>query len=192
MPLAFARGYGGSTIVYTGTSLIAPERVIRRWEVPGLDHADLERRSRKYIAENNVHLLEAERLNENNRLFVEGASKAGFHAGQFPLNLRGCRGSSLCNLGCPNAAKQGTNRVLLPAAERRGVEVITRAQVIRIEERRLHVVVSPRPAGGKGADPEWPPGEYVVEAGHVVLAAGALGTPPLLQTSGLPGLPPSA
>jgi choline dehydrogenase-like flavoprotein len=191
MTLAFARGYGGSTLVYTGTSLIAPERVIRRWGVPGLDHADVERRSLKYAAQNNVHPLEPDRLNQNNLLFVEGAARTGFRARQFPLNLRGCRGSSLCNLGCPNAAKQGTNRVQLPAAERRGVEIITRAEVIRIEERRLHVVVSPRPAGGKGADPEWPPGEYVVEAGHVVLAAGALGTPPLLQKSGLPGLPRS-
>ncbi len=189
MTLAFARGYGGSTLVYTGTSLIAPERVIHRWGVPGLTHADVERRSRRYIAENNVHLLEPERLNENNRLFVEGAEKAGYRAEQFPLNLRGCRGSSLCNLGCPNAAKQGTHRVQLPAAERQGVEVVTRAEVTRIEERRLRVVVSPRPAGGKGTDPEWAPGEYVVEADQVILAAGALGSPPLLLRSGLPGLP---
>ena len=59
MTLAFGRGYGGSTIVYTGTSLIAPERVIREWNVPGLDHADIERRSRRYMVENNVHLLPA-------------------------------------------------------------------------------------------------------------------------------------
>jgi choline dehydrogenase-like flavoprotein len=30
MTLAMGRGYGGSTVVYTGTSLLAPERVIRR------------------------------------------------------------------------------------------------------------------------------------------------------------------
>src|SRR5690606_12565360 len=36
MTLAFGRVYGGSTVVSTGTSLIAPERVIRRWGVPGL------------------------------------------------------------------------------------------------------------------------------------------------------------
>ena len=40
MTLAFAAAYGGSTVVYTGTSLTAPERVIRHWNVPGLDHAD--------------------------------------------------------------------------------------------------------------------------------------------------------
>lgn len=190
MTLAFGRGYGGSTIVYTGTSLIAPERVIRQWNVPGLDHADVDRRARRYMAENNVHLLAPELINDNNRLFVEGCATAGYHAEQFPLNLRGCRGSSLCNLGCPNGAKQGTNRVQLPAAERAGVEVVTRAEVRRVGERRLEVRVHPRPEGGKGSEPEWRPGDYIVEAGTVVLAGGAIGTSALLLRSGLAGLPP--
>lgn len=189
MTLAFAHGYGGSTLVYTGTSLTAPERVLQRWNVPGIDHADMVARSRKYMAENNVHLLPPDELNQNNRLFVEGAARAGYRAEQFPLNLRGCRGSSLCNLGCPNQAKQGTNRVQLPSAERQGVEVATRARVDAIAERRLKVTVLPRLAGGKGTDPEWSPGEYLVEADTVVLAGGALGSPPLLLRSGLAGLP---
>ena len=189
MTLAFARGYGGSTIVYTGTSLVAPERVIREWNVPGLGPAEVAERSARYIGENSVHLLPDDLINENNRLFVEGAATAGLHAEQFPLNLKGCRGSSLCNLGCPNAAKQGTNRVQLPAAERAGVTVVTRAEVVRLGERRLTVRVGARPPGGKGAESEWAPGNYEIEAGMVVLAAGALGTPALLLGSGLTGLP---
>lgn len=189
MTLAYAEGYGGSTIVYTGTSLVAPARVIHQWRVPGLSPDDLSARSRRYAAENNVHPLPASLLNDNNRLFAEGAANAGYVAEQFPLNLRGCRGSSLCNLGCPNAAKQGTNRVQLPSAERQGVEVITRAEALRLGERNLTVRVSPRPAGGKGTDPEWEPGEYSVKADTVVLAGGVMGTVPLLLRSGLPGLP---
>ncbi len=189
MTLAFARGYGGTTIVYTGTSLVAPERVIAAWNVPGLDHADLAARSRRYLGENNVAPLPPELLNDNNRLFVEGAQAAGFHAEQFPLNLKGCRGSSLCNLGCPNAAKQGTNRVQLPNAERQGVTVISRAEVLGIGERRLSVRVHPRPAGGKGLESEWPPGDWSIDADMIVLAAGAIGTPTLLLRSAPAGLP---
>ena len=189
MTLAFGQGYGGSTIIYTGTSLIAPERVIRSWNIPGLDHADVERRSRRYMIENNVQLLEPERINDNNRLFVEGCERTGHHAEQFPLNLRGCRGSSLCNLGCPNRAKQGTNRVQLPNAEQRGVEVVTRAEVIGMGDRMLRLVVHARPPGGKGTDPEWKPGEYQVSAGTVVLAAGSIGTSALLLRSRLTGAP---
>ncbi|MFN0177806.1 MAG: GMC family oxidoreductase N-terminal domain-containing protein [Gemmatimonadales bacterium] len=190
MTLAFARGYGGSTIVYTGTSLVAPERVITHWNVPELDHADLARRSARYQAENNVALLPDELLNDNNRLFLTGATAAGYRAEQFPLNLRGCRGSSLCNLGCPNAAKQGTNRVQLPAAERQGVSVVTRAEVTRLGERQLQVLVHAKPPGAKGRESEWAPGDYLIDADTVVLAAGAIGTPALLLASTLTGLPP--
>src|SRR5687768_16160412 len=159
MTLAFGRAYGGSTVVYTGTSLIAPERVIREWNVPALAHADLEQRSREYAAQNNVHFLDQSEINDNNRLFVEGARAAGYDAEQFPLNLKGCLGSSLCNLGCPNLAKQGTHRVQLPAAERAGVEVVTRADVVRIEERALIVRVEGKSPGDKGTPGEWEPGE---------------------------------
>jgi choline dehydrogenase-like flavoprotein len=187
MTLAFARGYGGSTLVYTGTSLTAPERVIRRWDVPGLDHTDLQRRSQRYQRENNVHPLDATEINDNNRLFVEGGRRAGYRVEQFPVNVKGCRGSSLCNLGCPNQAKQGTNRVQLPAAERAGVEVVTRAEALRIEGDRTVVVrVAERPAGGKGLASEWAPGDYRVRARVVVSAGGAIGSTALLQRSPLP------
>ncbi|MBK9064867.1 MAG: GMC family oxidoreductase N-terminal domain-containing protein [Acidobacteria bacterium] len=159
MTLAFGRVWGGSTVVYTGTSLIAPKRVIEGWRVPGLAHADVEARSRRFMAENGVHLLEPELLNDNNRLFVEGCKKAGYHAEQFPLNLRGCQGSSLCNLGCPNGAKQGTHRVQLPAALAAGVEAVTRAEALRVEDGRVLLHVSAPAPGEKGAPSEWAPGD---------------------------------
>ena len=187
MTLAFAAAYGGSTVVYTGTSLVAPERVIRRWAVPGLTHNEIARRSAKYAEQNNVHLLEPAEINDNNRLFVEGGRQAGYRVEQFPVNVKGCRGSSLCNLGCPNQAKQGTNRVQLPRAERAGVEVVTRAEVRAIaSDRTLSVHVSERAAGGKGAPSEWAPGDHTVHARIVVVAGGAIGTPTLLLRSQLP------
>jgi len=191
MTLAFGRALGGSTVVYTGTSLVAPERVIRAWAVPGLDHADLARRSAVYAAQNNVHPLAPDLINDNNRLFVEGCRKAGYQAEQFPLNVRGCRGSSLCNLGCPNAAKMGTARVQLPAAQAQGVRVVTRAEVLGIGERSLTVVVRARQAGEKGAVSEWEPGTYHVRAGVVVVAGGAVGSPALLLRSGFGGALPA-
>lgn len=184
MTLAFGRLYGGSTVVYTGTSLIAPERVIRKWDVPGLTHEDVERRSRKFMAQNNVHLLPPELINENNHLFVKGCEALGLRAEQFPINVKGCRGSSLCNLGCPSGAKQGTNRVQLPTAERNGVEVVTRAEALRLEERAVVVRVSEKRPGDKGAPPEWAPRDYRISAGTIVLAGGSIGSTALLLRSG--------
>ncbi|HEX9161070.1 MAG TPA: GMC family oxidoreductase [Thermoanaerobaculia bacterium] len=190
MTLAFGRAYGGSTVVYTGTSMQPPERVIRGWNVPGLDHADLDLRARKFAVENNVHLLDDDQINENNRLFVEGCRIAGYRCEQFPINVKGCLGSSLCNLGCPNEAKQGTHRVQLPAAERAGVEVVTRAQALRIDDHSVVVRVAQKEPGSKGLPSEWAPGEYRIRADMIVLSAGAIGTPALLLRSGIPGLPP--
>jgi choline dehydrogenase-like flavoprotein len=190
MTLAFGSAYGGSTVVYTGTSLLPPERLFRRWSVPGLTFADVEQRARKYMAENNVHLLEESLLNENNRLFVEGCRRLRYRVQQFPVNLKGCRGSSLCNLGCPNHAKQGTHRVQLPQAERNGVEVVTRCAVQRIENQKIFARVSEKPKGNKGEPSTWEAGDYQIDAKVVVVCAGAVNSPALLLRSGFGrGLP---
>jgi len=185
MTLAMGRAYGGSTVVYTGTSLEPPERVIRAWDVPGLAHEDLVRRTRRHADENSVHLLPDDEINQNNRLFLEGCREAGYDCRQFPVNVKGCRGSSFCNLGCPNQAKQGTNRVQLPRAEAGGVEVVTRADALRVEEGAVHVRVSPVRPGEKGAPSEWPAGDHVVGARRVVVAGGAVVSSALLLRSGL-------
>jgi choline dehydrogenase-like flavoprotein len=185
MTIAFGCAYGGSTVVYTGTSMLPPERVISRWNVPGLTHADLECRARKFMAENNAHLLQDGLINENNKLFAEGCRKLNYDVQQFPVNIKGCRGSSLCNLGCPNQAKQGTDRVQLPRAERNGVEVITRSEVLTVGERTLTVRVSAKPAGAKGDPSPWEPGDYRIDSRIVVLCAGAVNTPALLLRSGM-------
>ena len=184
MTLAFGSAYGGSTVVYTGTSLLPPERVLKQWSVPGLTFADVEQRARKYTAENNVHLLEESLLNENNRLFVEGCRRLCYRVQQFPVNLKGCQGSSLCNLGCPNQAKQGTHRVQLPRAERNGVEVVTRCDVQRIENKKILVRVSEKPEGNRGEPSTWEAGDYQIDAKVVVVCAGAVNSPALLLRSG--------
>jgi choline dehydrogenase-like flavoprotein len=186
MTLAMGCAYGGSTVVYTGTSIIAPQRVIERWNVPGLGYEEIERRTRKFMEQNNVHYLEEELINDNNQLFVQGCHQLGYDVQQFPVNVRGCRGSSLCNLGCPNQAKQGTNRVQLPQAEQGGVEVVTRCEVIRLEGQTVVARVLPKPDDGKGEASPWEPGEYRIGAKVVVACAGAVNSPALLMRSRLP------
>ncbi len=190
MTLAFGSAYGGSTVVYTGTSLLPPQRVLERWNVPGLSFADVEQRARKYVAENNVHLLEESLLNENNQLFVSGCRQLGYRVEQFPVNLKGCRGSSLCNLGCPNQAKQGTNRVQLPRAEQNGVEVVTRCEVQRIEHKKIFARVRDKAEGTKGEPSRWEAGDYEIDAKVVAVCAGAVNSSALLLRSGFArGLP---
>lgn len=185
MTLAFGSAYGGSTAVYTGTSLLPPERILQRWNVPGLAFADVEQRARKFMAENNVRFVEDKFLNDNNRLFREGCRRLKYRVQQFPVNLKGCRGSSLCNLGCPNQAKQGTDRVQLPHAESHGVEVITRCEALRVGEKKIWARVFSKPPGGKGELSAWEPDDYEIDAKIIVVCAGAVNTPALLLRSGM-------
>ncbi len=186
--LAYAEGLGGSTLVYTGTSMTPPERVITGWKLPGLDYDDLVKRTEKYAAQNGATFIEESLINENNQLFKKGCEKLGYHARQFPINIRGCKGSSLCNLGCPNGAKQGTAQVQIPAAMKQGVEVVTHAEVTALRTGGrggiLDVVVDGGPHT-HGSVSDWPAGKYVVHAHTVVMAAGAIYTPTLLMRSGL-------
>src|SRR5207247_1072001 len=124
MTLAFASAYGGSTVVYTGTSLTAPERVIRGWGVPGLDHADLVRRSAKYAEQNSVHLLEESLINDNNRLFVVGGRAAGVAAGRASRARRAGRVRGGRDRHAGAAAPLGPRGA--PAAPRPGLHVSSR------------------------------------------------------------------
>jgi choline dehydrogenase-like flavoprotein len=180
--IAMGRAYGGSTVVYTGTSLSIPAEVLGRWAVPGLEFDDVARRTRKYAGDNDVHLQDETRINDNNRLFRLGCERLGWRVSQFPINVRGCKGAGLCNLGCPHGAKRGTHVVQLPEAEAAGVEVVTNCRVTRLGEREVTAVVANAAIGAPSA---WAPGEYRVRARRVVLAAGALRSPALLAASGL-------
>lgn len=186
--LAMAEGLGGSTLVYTGTSVLPSQRIIDAWHLPGLQHADLCARAERFKTENGVHLVPDEELNDNNQLFAKGCRALGWHPERFPVNTRRCQGAGLCNLGCPNNAKQGTSVVQIPAAQRGGVEIVTRATVQRLaawgEGGVLDVEVSGevQPAGTAS---EWRPGRYQVRAHTVVVCCGAVQSSALLLRSGL-------
>jgi choline dehydrogenase-like flavoprotein len=186
--LAMTEGLGGSTLVYTGTSVLPSQRVIDGWHLPGVEHADLSARAERFKLENGVHLVPDDELNDNNQLFAKGCRALGWHPERFPVNTRSCQGAGLCNLGCPNNAKQGTSVVQIPVAERAGVEVVTRATVLRLAASGqggvLDVEVSDH-TQPSGPPSEWVPGRYEVHAHTVVLCCGAVQSPALLLRSGL-------
>lgn len=181
LTLAFARAVGGSTTVYTGTSLKAPKHVFEKWNVPGVTAEDLEPRYEKYIRENNVHLLADQEINENNRLFVKGCTDLTWHVEQFPVNVKGCVGLSTCNLGCAVLAKQGTAVVQIPAAEKQGVEVVSFCRADRIEDHDVVAEVFPAEFGLQPS--RLAPGKYRFRASKIVISGGSVNSPALLFRS---------
>lgn len=197
MTLAFAKGVGGSTNVYTGVTFKLPESAVKKWNVPGINLEDLNPRMDKYLRENGAHKESEENINQNNRLFKSGCENLGWHVDQFSINTRNCAGLGTCNLGCPRAAKQGTAVVQIPNAEQNGVDVIPNCKVDTIESGKsaensyVRATISagnttttttnnnrsPPPAAGLQ------PGQYRIQARKIVLSAGAINSPAILMRS---------
>lgn len=181
LTLAFAKAVGGSTTVYTGTSLTAPQEVFDRWSVSGLDLADMGPRYKKYILENNVHLNAENELNENNTFFRDACQKLGWSVRQFPVNTRQCIGLGTCNLGCAIHAKQGTALVQIPEAVKNGVQLIPFCHALKIEDHDVVAQVLPPEFNLKPSP--LPVGNYRFRAKKIVVCGGAMNSTPLLLRS---------
>lgn len=178
---ALAKAIGGATTVYTGTSLEIPKSVIEGWGLPSLTYEDLAPRYLKYKLQNNVQLLKEHELNRNNTLFRSACSSLSWSCEQFPINVKDCQGLGTCNLGCARLAKQGTHVVQLPYARQNGVQIFSWARVIKILGHLAWITIEPPRSGLEPSS--LPCGEYVVHFKKLVLAAGAFGTPSILQRS---------
>jgi choline dehydrogenase-like flavoprotein len=136
-----------------------------------------------------------------NRILLDGARRLGWHATAGRINARGCVRAGFCGQGCRYGAKQSVDRVFLPRALAAGARLVPDARAERIEVverdgasngttqsarrstaplKRVHVTrldpISRKPIGS-----------FVAEGPVVMLGAGAIGTPTILQRSGLGG-----
>jgi choline dehydrogenase-like flavoprotein len=178
---------GGTTTVNSGTCLRMPHRVLSRWQLDfGLWDITAEEMDLYYcVVEEYLFVQKGDRevMGKNALMFLDGARKLGLSGGLLPRNAKDCEGYGVCCFGCPSDAKQSANVSYIPDAVEAGCDVYTRCMVDEI------VVRGGRAAGVRGRflDPERDvPGPSIeVEAGTVVLSAGSLHTPRMLQVQGL-------
>lgn len=138
----------------------------------------------------NVHRAADDEVNDNNRALERGCAALGLRSQRFELNMRGCVRSGYCTEGCSYDAKLGTAATYMVDALARGVQLIHHCDVERLVfERRRGVLtaagaqgrVRATRAGSRGNSV--PPGRIEIEARLVIIAAGAIATPALLQRS---------
>ena len=117
-----------------------------------------------------------------NLLFREGCDALGISSEPIPRNVRRCRGSGECFTGCRSRAKQSMDISYLPAAMRAGAKVLSSVQVQQVHAEGSRVLgVSGQvvePFSGRRSH------RVRVDAKAVVLSAGCMATPVLLQKSG--------
>jgi choline dehydrogenase-like flavoprotein len=132
-------------------------------------------------------------VNDNNRVLEQGCRALGFSSRRFELNMRDCIGCGYCSEGCAYDRKQSTLITYVPDALARGVRLIHHCDIHELNFERRHGALTATGARGRirqtvrGSQPNSAPaGELEVQASLVVVAAGAIETPILLQRSGHP------
>jgi choline dehydrogenase-like flavoprotein len=186
MPTMQAICLGGGSLVNSAICPRAPDFALERWCTQfELAHTTLTDLSPHYesvekflgIAPTPENVLGARNL-----LFRRGCDALGYSSEPIPRNVRGCRGSGECFTGCRSRAKQSMDISYVPAAMRAGVRVRTSVQVQEVvsEGRRAHAVVGRVVAPFTGR----PSYRFEVRAKVIVLSAGCMATPVLLQRSG--------
>ena len=188
------RALGGSTFVNWMLMLRTPDGILAdwtaRWGMEGVDPASMTAVFDEIEREAAAGEVARGEHSRNNRILLDGAAKLGLEARSATINAKGCRRAGLCGLGCPWAAKQSVDETWLPRAARAGARIATGARVRKIERAGpesgtlgplKRIVVEVSDASGR------PSGQAIVETPLVVIAAGAVETPSLLQRSGLGG-----
>jgi choline dehydrogenase-like flavoprotein len=121
-------------------------------------------------------------LGRRNLLFKQGCDALGYSSEPVLRNVKGCRGSGECFTGCRPRAKQSMDVSYVPAAIRGGALVLTSARVESVlNDGTKATGVAGRvvaPFTGKASH------RFRINARAVVLAAGCMATPVLLEKSG--------
>lgn len=180
-------GVGGSTLVSTGVAMRAPDFVLDRWAstfgLPGLDPASMAPLYERVERISKVAPVGEDLLGLNGAVLRAGSQRAGHPGSPAMRTIEGCRGCGTCTAGCPTDANLSVRATYLPRAQRAGATIFSGARA-----RAIHVTGGA--ARGVVADLLDPQtrerkATLTVRARLVVLAAGALHTPALLERSAL-------
>jgi hypothetical protein len=186
MPTMQAVCLGGGSFVNSAICVRAPEFVFDEWcdryELKQTSRADLDPHYDAVGSFLGIAATPEAVQGRRNLLFREACEALGYHSEPAARNVRGCRGSGECLTGCRARAKQSMDISYVPAAVRGGARVLTSTRVERV------ITDGARALGVAGRVVQPFTGEaghrFRVNAGVVVLAAGCMATPVILQKSG--------
>jgi choline dehydrogenase-like flavoprotein len=181
--LPLGRGIGGTTLVNSGTCFRTPSAVLERWRgeygLHELTEDELDPCFERVERALSVAEVTPELAGANAAVARRGAQALGWSHGYLRRNARGCVGSGVCAFGCPTSAKQHVGITYVPRARAAGAEILTGAEVHRVLVRNGHARgVQASVDGG---------GRLHVHAPEVIVAAGTIHTPLLLERSDIGG-----
>jgi choline dehydrogenase-like flavoprotein len=182
-------GVGGGTVVNWMTAMDAPAAVRAAWRrdhgLRDLDDGEL--------WSDDVAALEEElsvgavrRQPPKDQVILRGAERLGWEAAPSRRNAGAeCDDCGSCPFGCPRGSKQSGLRVHLARAADAGARIVPQVRVTKVLIERERAVGVQGRALIPGTEDAPRTRQLVVRARQVVLAAGALRSPALLQASGV-------
>lgn len=186
VPFPLGKCVGGTTAVNSGTCFRTPEFLLEQWrrefglevDLATLDSVFAEVEDILHVAEVTDAVLGA-----NARVFARGAAKLGWGGAPLRRNAQGCRGSGRCVFGCPSNAKQGTHLSYVPRALAAGAHLVSDFRVERLLSNGDSIVGIEGYLLDRERNRPKQPARIMADA--VIVAAGAVGTPLLLQRNGI-------
>lgn len=192
-------GVGGGTLVNWMTTIAAPASIRHEWTTEhGIDGIEDGSAWSADVAtlEAELQVTETAVVPPKDQLILSGAAALGWEAAPIHRNSAGCDDCGSCPFGCVRGTKRSGIRAHLAGAFEAGARIVPRVRVtaVLVEAGRAvgveGLALVPDPVTGEPIDDPKAPGgirvrRVVVRARQVVLAAGALRTPAVLQGSGL-------
>lgn len=175
---SYAEAVGGTTVHYWGDSIRAPEDRVAEWRRQhGIDWMTPDVLDPHYDAieaELGIHVAEERLFNENNRLVRQGCETLGWDGHAVPTARVDCIACGWTQFGCAYNRKTSQLITTIPRVSKRGGRVYSDARAERL------ILEDGRAVGVEGAFVDRRThrevGRFRVDAPHVVVAGGALGT----------------
>ncbi len=184
IPLPIGNVVGGTTLINSGTCFRTPDDVLETWVKWGLKDFEPSRMEHYFErVESFIKVAPAERdvVGPIADIIGRGADAMGYSHGPLLRYAPDCTGDGVCQVGCSADAKQSTNLSYVPAALKSNAVLYPEFKVRRIltnGSRAVGLTAYGRNDYGKTV-------KLTVLAKAVVLSAGTLLTPMIIQQNGL-------
>jgi choline dehydrogenase-like flavoprotein len=162
---------GGSAVVSCANGVRSLEKKLQALGI------NLEEEFKEAEKELQITPVPKAHMGERTQRIMRAAEELGVTMHPMPkfIDFNKCIGCGLCVAGCPNGAKWSPLQYL-NEAKTKGVELLTEMTVEEVTHSGGKVT------GVKGVGPD---GKFEISADIVILAAGGIGTPIILQKSGI-------
>ena len=162
---------GGSTVVSCGNGVRCLEKELADLGI------SLEEEFREAEAEMNIAPIDKKLLSEGSKRIMQASNELGYKMELMPkfIDYKKCSKCGQCVLGCARGAKW-TALDYLKEAKQNKVEILYDTDIEKV------IIKDGKVKGVKGKGPQ---GEVEIYSDKVIVAAGGLGTPVILEQSGI-------